>query len=171
MSDRPAASTATVERIGEGHVVLGTAAVEAESMVFVRVPAGRLAARAILRSIDVAAIIATRRQALQRVPTAAAVQRARVAAKPVVACPPAVRVIDRGAVAVALVAELVGVCTIAVGKVAVPEVGLVGPVGLRHYAAEPARATTVDWAVQMRRLHAFRLTSGREWARAATSSR
>mmetsp|Transcript_22747 Transcript_22747/g.75438 ORF Transcript_22747/g.75438 Transcript_22747/m.75438 type:complete len:369 (+) Transcript_22747:1504-2610(+) len=116
-----------------------------------------VAARVELRRLDRAAVVAPVDHPAERLraPAAAAVQRAGVAPMPVVADPPAVRVLRVRAVAVAVRVELVRVGGGAVRKVGVAEAALGHPPCLGQDAAEPAAAAAVDRPVEVRRLDAL----------------
>lgn len=92
--------------------------------------------------------IASVRHPTRGVPVAAAVQRARVASKPVIANPPAVRVVGIRTVAMPVVVAFVSVSRIAVSKVAIIEVWIL-PSRLVDDAAEPALAVAVDRPVEV----------------------
>jgi len=109
--------------------------------------------------IGVSAQIASIRKATCRVPVAAAVERARITSKPMVADPPAVGVIGIGAMAVPIIIALVRIRRVAMRKVAIVEVWI-HPTRLPNDAAEPAVAIAIDWTIEMRRFYALLLARG-----------
>ena len=101
--------------------------------------------------VDVAPEVAAVHEAFGRLPVARARQRSGVAAPPVIASPPTVRVVRVGSVAVPVVISFVCVGLVAVCKVVVREIGIT-PAALRHDAAEPALAAAVERPVEERGL-------------------
>mmetsp|Transcript_25787 Transcript_25787/g.76764 ORF Transcript_25787/g.76764 Transcript_25787/m.76764 type:complete len:511 (+) Transcript_25787:757-2289(+) len=155
---RPALARGRVDRVGLERVSLARAArVKVEERRAGRMVLVGVAARVELRRLDRAAVVAPVDHPAERLraPAAAAVQRAGVAPMPVVADPPAVRVLRVRAVAVAVRVELVRVGGGAVRKVGVAEAALGHPPCLGQDAAEPAAAAAVDRPVEVRRLDAL----------------
>ena len=111
-------------------------------------------------------IVAPVHHPMCRRPVAAAVQRPCIPSEPVVSHPPAIRVISRRAVAVAVVVALIRVARVAVSKVAVAETTLRDPPGLRHDAAEPATPPAVHGAVQVGSFGPLGCACGGQWCRA-----
>mmetsp|Transcript_48979 Transcript_48979/g.158672 ORF Transcript_48979/g.158672 Transcript_48979/m.158672 type:complete len:296 (-) Transcript_48979:592-1479(-) len=124
--------------------------VEVDVVLFVCVAAGRN-----LGLADGLAVVTAVDDAVHwRAPPAAAVERACIASKPVIAHPPAVRAVIVRAVAVAVRVELVRIRSGAVGKIAVA-VAAVAPAGLRHDATEPTLPAAVDRSVEVGGLDAL----------------
>lgn len=149
----PARLRVTVERIDKrlASVSLAAALVLGSIGALVGVTA-----RVLLRQHS-AAIVAVAHHALDCLPVAAAVEGACVASEPVVADPPAVRVVRIGTVAVAH-ACLVCACLVAVPKVLVTILSACRPVApafLWHDPAEPPGTTAVDRSVEECWLDAF----------------